>query len=199
MQAKYAGLRAGSSIYIDKLIRKHSTKPSKSSPSSYFLLYRVLSTPYREVLRINRKCLTRSKEPIYLCFIKQNNTDKMKTTITILAAVLTLNAGILFAGNDNISTAINDATATFTLASLAPVAPAEATFEDFDAVDIDFSILAPAVPIEADFSDIVPVASIDILNLAPVAPIEVDFEEIVAGTIDISAVAPTTPAVADFE
>jgi hypothetical protein len=120
----------------------------------------------------------------------------MKATITILAAVFTLQAGILFAGNETISTPVASESAIITFA---PSAPLEATFEDATTTVIDFVAIAPATPVEADFSDIAPDASIDLTNLAPLTPVVADFEDVIDVTIDITTLAPVTPAAADFE
>ncbi|MEI7526777.1 MAG: hypothetical protein WCJ95_20680 [Mariniphaga sp.] len=122
----------------------------------------------------------------------------MKTTITFLAAVLTLSANVLFAGNETSSAPVSNDNATFTMAILAPVVPAEATFEDFTSVN-EIATLAPFTPSEATFEEM-PVDATLVFDLAPVAPIQADFEDVVADVIvDNGFLAPTTPAVADFE
>ena len=120
----------------------------------------------------------------------------MKSTITILAAVLTLQAGILFAGNETISAPVANESAIITLA---PSAPLEATFEDLTVTVIDFVAITPATPVEATYSDFAPDASTDLTNLAPLAPVVADFEDVIDVTIDITTLAPVTPAAADFE
>ena len=97
----------------------------------------------------------------------------MKATITILAAVLTFQAGILFAGNEITSAPVTNESA---MISLAPIMPAEATFEDINATTIDITNLAPSMPLEADFTDVTPDAIIDLMNLAPTTPATADFE-----------------------
>ncbi len=47
----------------------------------------------------------------------------MKTTTIIIAAIFTLQAGILFAGNDKISTAVSNETSSMTILALAPSTP----------------------------------------------------------------------------
>ena len=120
----------------------------------------------------------------------------MKATITILAAVFTLQAGIVFAGNGTISTPVANESAIITLT---PSSPLEATFEDVATAVIDIVAIAPAMPLEADFSDVAPDASIDLTNMAPLTPVVADFNDSVDVTIDINALAPVTPAAADFE
>jgi len=122
----------------------------------------------------------------------------MKTTITIFAAVLTLSASVLFAGNETSSVPFSNNNAAITMAHLAPIAPVEATFEDLPAVN-EIADLATFMPEEATFED-VSSNVISVIDLSPVAPIQADFEDVVADvTIDISALAPVTPAVVDFE
>ena len=122
----------------------------------------------------------------------------MKTTITILAAVLTLSASVLFAGNETSSTPVSNDNATITMSVLAPVAPAEATFEDLVVVNAIAS-LVPVTPSEATFEEM----SVDValvFDLTPVTPIQADFEDVVTDvTIDNETLAPATPVVAEFE
>jgi hypothetical protein len=123
----------------------------------------------------------------------QKTKSKMKATTIILAAVLTLSMNILFASNDG--AAVNTETNSFT--ALAPITPAEATFEDAnDAIVFAFN-LSPVSPIEADFSDAIPETTFDISTLAPVTPSEADFASD-DETTNVSALAPVTPSVADF-
>ncbi|MCX6304083.1 MAG: hypothetical protein NT040_03860 [Bacteroidetes bacterium] len=74
----------------------------------------------------------------------------MKATTTILAAVLTLSMNVLFASNDG--AVMNSETNSFHI-SLAPVTPAEATFEEMNDATATAFILAPVTPSVADFSD----------------------------------------------
>jgi len=101
----------------------------------------------------------------------------MKTMTLTLAAVLTLQAGVLFAGVDNDEVNASAASMTINITALAPATPAEAVFEDMilPAVN-DFSTLAPVMPSEADFSDALSAAGPDPLALAPVTPAEADFQ-----------------------
>jgi len=96
-------------------------------------------------------------------------------TLTI-AAVLTLQTGVLFAGVDtdevNAATAFNNVN----ISALAPATPAEAIFEDMIPALRDFTALAPVMPSEADFSDILLVAVVNPSELAPMMPAEADFE-----------------------
>lgn len=123
----------------------------------------------------------------------------MKTKSIILAAVLTLTASMLFAGNDIVINRIANENTSVTLAAIAPVTPTEATFEEVSTVTIDFANLAPSLPLEADFSDAAPAENIDMTNLAPAAPVEADFNDSVEISIDINSLAPSTPFVAEFE
>ncbi|MEI7727741.1 MAG: hypothetical protein WCK09_21725 [Bacteroidota bacterium] len=122
----------------------------------------------------------------------------MKTTIAILTAVLTLSVSTLFAGNDSPSIPVSNDNATIAMEFLAPVAPAEATFEDLPMVN-EITTLAPVLPSEATFED---VASdmISTFYLAPVVPTQADFEDVVADIIvDNGVLAPVITAVPDFE
>jgi hypothetical protein len=98
----------------------------------------------------------------------------MKTTMTLLTALLVLQVNILFAGNESVSPLASNAGTSFSLAALAPVTPATATFEEFTTASVNG--LAPVMPVEADFSDVVETPAIDLVKLAPVAPAEADFE-----------------------
>jgi hypothetical protein len=121
----------------------------------------------------------------------------MKATIIILAAVLTLTANAIFAGNETSSTPVTTDNTTISMKFLAPATPAEATFDDLIVVN-EITDLLPVTPSEATFED-VPIVITSIVNLAPVVPTQADFEDVVDVTIDISTLAPVTPAVADFE
>ena len=114
----------------------------------------------------------------------------------IFAAALTLQAGILFAGNESSSAPV---TGESTLITLAPSVPAVATFEEFDAVVSDVAFLAPSTPAEADFTDAVPASDADVMVLAPPTPAVADFNDSTEVSTDITALIPVTPLVADFE
>jgi hypothetical protein len=60
---------------------------------------------------------------------------------------------------------------------LAPVTPAEATFED-EAENFCITCIAPVTPSEADFNDEMPVQETTMVSLAPVTPAETDFTEL---------------------
>ena len=118
----------------------------------------------------------------------------MKATTTILAAIFTLSMNVLFASNDE--AAVNSESNSIH-ASLSPVTPSEATFEEVNDVTEFAIILAPVSPVEADFSDAISETTIDNVLLAPVTPSEADFvsdDE----TTNVSIFAPVTPSVADF-
>jgi hypothetical protein len=127
----------------------------------------------------------------------------MKATTIIIAAVLSLQVSLLFAGINNTRSTVNDETVLCPTCVLAPVTPTEATFEETtitSAISFDFTSLAPATPFEADFSDVVPEKNLDLTILAPVTPAEADFNETTESQSDIlSALAPVTPSEADFE
>ena len=115
----------------------------------------------------------------------------MKATITILAAFLTLEAGILFAGNDNIVPATND---NFTI-SLAPSTPIEANFEDITTISL--VDLMPVMPFTATFDDMPAIMPV-LIALSPATPEIADFEDVDV-PVDNAILAPVEPIVADFE
>jgi hypothetical protein len=120
----------------------------------------------------------------------------MKAIITILAAILILQAGMILAGNDNISTpAMNESV----VITLAPSVPMEATFEEIVATIIEVDAISPDIPIVADFYDIAPEAGFTLMNLAPLTPAVADFDDSIDLTIETSAIAPVIPAFADFD
>ena len=98
----------------------------------------------------------------------------MKTTMITLAAIFTLFANVLFAGNDFLNTTPAPTAPTLTILFLAPVTPAEATFEDAT-ITPDFTGLYPAVPSEASFEEVV-TSEISLSGLAPEIPSEASFE-----------------------
>ena len=119
----------------------------------------------------------------------------MKATTITLAAIFTLSMNVLFASNDGAAVINNMTSSTFT--ALAPITPAEATFEEVTDATATAFILAPVSPIEADFSDAISETTIDIFTLAPVTPSEADFATD-NETTNVSVLAPVTPSVADF-
>ncbi|MCX6285294.1 MAG: hypothetical protein NTW31_13790 [Bacteroidetes bacterium] len=116
----------------------------------------------------------------------------MKATTIIIAAVLTLSANVLFAGNENIPATVANTNTTMSITALAPEVPAEADFND--AFLVDYTALAPVSPSEAQFEDIT-FETVTALNLAPVNPATADLEE----TMDLTSLVPIVPAEADFE
>jgi hypothetical protein len=126
------------------------------------------------------------------------NTGKMKTMTLTIATLLTLQAGILFAGNETASAPVTNESTVLATASFAPVTPAEATFEDFTTV-IEITALQPLTPAEASFEDM-PSGPASITDLAPVTPAVADFTDApVVTTVDPAALAPVAPSEADFE
>jgi hypothetical protein len=97
----------------------------------------------------------------------------MKTTMITLAAIFTLLANVLVAGNDNVNTTSAPVT-PYTIVPFAPVTPAEATFEDAT-VNPGIDGLYPAVPSEASFEESATNED-SIACLAPVIPTEADFK-----------------------
>jgi len=119
-------------------------------------------------------------------------TQKMKATTIILAAALTLSTNVLFASHDEAE--VNRKT-TSNFTSLAPITPAEATFEEVS--EATTIVPAPTTPLEADFLDAVIEPSPDISTLAPVTPTEADFASD-DETTNVRVLSPVTPSVADF-
>jgi hypothetical protein len=76
--------------------------------------------------------------------------EKMKTTTMILAAFLSLQVSLLFAGNETNISNNTPETISLNLTSLMPVTPSEATFED-TVPAISIESLAPKTPGEATF------------------------------------------------
>jgi len=118
-------------------------------------------------------------------------------TITIIAAILSLQVSSLFANNDFPPTVEKNDVNTSYIVSLTPTTPSEATFENDATVDI--YQLMPLTPTEATFEDM-PYENTTIIDLAPVTPIVADFSD----TVDVIAnnynsLAPVTPTEADFE
>jgi len=109
----------------------------------------------------------------------------MKLITIIFAAVFTLQVFSLFAsGNDTRSASVKANITCTELNLLAPVTPAEATFEDAAPAFLtpfDIAALAPITPKEAEFEA------------------ETDFNDVVTPEVDIKTLAPALPAEADFE
>jgi hypothetical protein len=127
----------------------------------------------------------------------------MKATTIIITAVFSLQVSILFAGNNETRSTVNDEAVLCPTCELAPVTLTEATFEETtltNAVIFDYTALVPKTPGEANFSDVVPEKNLDLTILAPVTPAEADFNETTESQSDIlCALAPVTPVEADFE
>jgi hypothetical protein len=119
------------------------------------------------------------------------------TTTIIIAVVLSLQACILFAGNELSSVPVTNHNSTITIVSLAPSTPIEANFEDITMNDLYNLMLV--TPTEATFEDM-PSESTSIINLAPVTPVTADFDDAIEiDTINITILVPVTPTEADFE
>ena len=120
----------------------------------------------------------------------------MKTTAIIFAALLTLQVSTLFAGTTKESVPASSESYTITLASLAPVTPAEATFEE-NTVSNDYTSLVPSLPAEASFDD----ASCNFnipADLAPQTPGVAGFDDDETNLFS-KDLAPVIPMAADFE
>ncbi|MEI7662281.1 MAG: hypothetical protein WCK34_08790 [Bacteroidota bacterium] len=98
----------------------------------------------------------------------------MKASTIIAAAILSLQAGILFAGNENTSAPVTNENMTISIVALAPAPPAEATFEEIEAVD-ETLVFAPVTPSEATFGDEYNEQA-PVIGLAPSTPATADFE-----------------------
>jgi len=119
----------------------------------------------------------------------------MKTTTIILAGLFTLQTSLLFAGNETVTP--NTARVLLTPAALAPVPPAEATFEDFPE-PAEPALLAPITPPEAGFEDTAEIFP-DLSGMAPSTPGVADFGDAPEPGPDFSLLPPVPPAEADFE
>jgi hypothetical protein len=100
--------------------------------------------------------------------------NKMKTTTITLAAIFTLFTNVLLAGNDFVSPPAAPSSYAYSIVTFAPVAPAEATYEDTTPA-ADLNDLVPVVPSEASFGDSV-TNEVSVADLAPVIPSVADFE-----------------------
>jgi len=122
----------------------------------------------------------------------------MKTLTKILTVALTLQAGVLFAGNNLEWVPASRENVSLNTEALAPTVPLIATFEEIVMTNI-YKSFAPCNPMAAGFEETE--ADINLIyDLAPVTPLVADFNdtpEIV--NPDYSYLAPTTPAIADFE
>ena len=123
----------------------------------------------------------------------------MKATTIIIAAVLALQVNVLFAGSkSSYESPVTNENSSGSLISLAPITPAEATFDD-NVTLVDYTILAPVTPTEATLEDM-PSEIAQVLDLAPVTPAVADFNDVTdLITLDFYSLAPSTPAEADFE
>ena len=111
------------------------------------------------------------------------NTNKMKTmkSIYVLAALLGLQLNTMFAAGNFIEAPApaSNTSSVVATSALAPVIPAEVTFEDASAIAENMpaaAILAPVIPLAADFGDETPAAEISISSLAPVTPLSADLD-----------------------
>ena len=118
----------------------------------------------------------------------------MKSIKIILAIVLTIQTGVLFAGNENFAS-VSEMNSTVILMTIAPSTPVEAIFEEV-VVDNTFLGLIPATPDVASFEDF-SIEMVSVMDLSPVTPSEADFTDIVSD--NPGQLAPVTPIVADFE
>jgi hypothetical protein len=109
----------------------------------------------------------------------------MKAMTILIAVILTLQSNIMSAANDH-------------TASLAPVTPLEATFEEV-VTPFDVEALAPVTPTEATFEE-VQTAEVSLAGIAPQVPVQADFEDL-PETMNFNPemLAPATPVSADFE
>jgi hypothetical protein len=122
----------------------------------------------------------------------------MKTLTKILAIALTLQAGVLFAGNKSEWVSALRENVSLKVEALAPVIPPIATFEEIALINI-YKALAPCNPLAAGFDETEYNLNL-VYDLAPVTPAVADYNDIPEfANPDYSYLAPTTPAVADFE
>ena len=122
----------------------------------------------------------------------------MKTITIILAAIFTLQIGVLFAGNENLTNSTTEITSSLNMVTLAPTSPVEATFEDIS-LDNTFLGLSPINPMVADFEDF-SIEMVPVNDFSPINPSVADFSDTVEQvTIEINQLSPLTPVVTDFE
>ncbi|MEI6435780.1 MAG: hypothetical protein WCP32_13115 [Bacteroidota bacterium] len=122
----------------------------------------------------------------------------MKTTKIILAVILSLQIGLSFAGNENLTTLVTEVNSTFNTITLVPITPVEATFEDMT-TEFTFFGLSPLTPIVASFEDFY-VEMVPAIGLSPIMPAEAEFTDSVHQvSIDINQLSPVSPHEADFE
>jgi hypothetical protein len=98
----------------------------------------------------------------------------MKAITILIAAILALQVNILFAGNETVTAPGTTDNTLITAAILAPVAPAEATFEEAILINENINLI-PVTPSEASFEDI-SFPMVSAFDLAPVVPVLADFE-----------------------
>ena len=136
------------------------------------------------------------------------NMNKMKTmkSIYVLAALLGLQFNTMFAAGNFIEAPApaSNTSSVVATSALAPVIPAEVTFEDASAIAENMpaaAILAPVIPLAADFGDETPAAEISISSLAPVTPLSADLDNDhgTNGNINLVKLAPTVPQVVPTE
>ena len=118
----------------------------------------------------------------------------MKSIKIIIAVILTIQAGIIFAGNENLAP-VSEINSTVSMMSLVPTTPTEATFEDV-AVENSFLGLSPITPDVASFEDF-SIEQVSVMDLSPVTPAEADFTDMVS--VDLGQLSPVTPLEPDFE
>ena len=112
----------------------------------------------------------------------------MKSIKIIIAAILTIQTGILFAGNERM-TPVTEVIPTVNILLLLPSVPCETTLEDTfiglspvtPAVEsssemVSFTDLTPVIPFEVDIMDAEDQTSFDLHPILPFVPVEVDFE-----------------------
>jgi len=122
----------------------------------------------------------------------------MKTLTKILAIALTLQVGVLFAGNNSEWVSAPRENVSLKVEALAPVVPPIATFEEIS-ITIIYKSFAPCNPMAAGFEETESDLNLT-YDLAPVTPLVADFNDTPEiANPDYSYLAPTTPAVADFE
>ncbi len=118
----------------------------------------------------------------------------MKSIKIIIAVILTIQAGIIFAGNENLAPVL-EVNSTIRMMSLVPTTPMEATFEDIS-TESTFWGLSPVTPDVASFEDFA-IEMVSVQDLSPVTPAEADFTDTVSD--NHGQLAPVTPIEADFE
>ena len=113
----------------------------------------------------------------------------MKSIKIIIAVALSLQMGVLFAGNESLRAPATEVITSVNFLSLIPSIPSETTLED---TNIDLSPVTPGA--ESSYE------MVSLMEIAPVIPSEVDITDLTEETtFDLNLLLPVVPAEVDFE